>query len=66
MSILSKLGYDGLLSNRVSNTIKGEMRNKYGYSFEWKGHDVSWNEKTSILAHYLEYFYVLPTLRMDG
>ena len=66
VSILSKLGYDGLISNRVSNTIKGEMRNKYGYSFEWKGHDVSWDKKTSTIAHYLEYFYVLPVLRMDS
>jgi len=26
VSILNKLGYDGLISNRVSNTIKGEMK----------------------------------------
>jgi alpha-mannosidase len=65
VSILSKLGHDGLISNRISKTIKNELRRNYGYSFEWKGHDVSWNDKTSVVAHYLEYFYVLPQVRMD-
>jgi hypothetical protein len=65
VSVLSKLGYDGLISNRVSKTVKEEMKTKYGYTFEWQGHDVNWDLPTSIIAHYLEYFYVLPVVRMD-
>lgn len=66
MSVLSKLGYDALITNRVSNTVKQEMKDKYGYTFEWKGHDVSWNDSTSILVHYLESFYTVPTVRLDN
>ena len=64
-AILAKLGYDGLITNRVSNSVKEQMKNRYGYTFEWHGHDVFWNSSTKILCHYLESFYTVPTVRLD-
>lgn len=42
------------------------MKNQYGYTFEWHGHDVNWNESSKILCHYLESFYTVPTVRLDN
>ncbi len=65
VAVLNKLGHDGLLTNRVSKTIKEQMRDTYGYTFEWCGHDARPDDKTCMLTHYLEYFYVMPVIRMD-
>ena len=64
-SILKAHGHDGLITNRVSKTVKDQMKDQYGYTFEWCGHDIKPEEPTCMVTHYLEHFYVLPVVRMD-
>lgn len=66
VSILYKLGYEALIENRVSNDFKIKMHHEYGFNFNWEGHQVTKTKsQSSLLGHILQYFYIIPTIRLD-
>ena len=67
VSVQHKLGYEVLIGNRISNNLKDKMRNEVGYNFIWEGHQVDKDKSEDfILAHILQFFYVLPQVRFDN
>lgn len=61
VSLLHKLGYDGLVENRISKNFKNKLSAEDGFNFYWEGHQVS-NDKSeaSLFTHILQRHYNLP------
>ena len=41
------------------------MAKDFGFTLSWNAYDISWEKDVGLPTHYLEHFYVLPTVRMD-
>ena len=60
ISVLYKLGYEGVVGNRISQYLKNQLAEKYGFNFYWKGHQVTRDpQESTILAHILQKHYGL-------
>ena len=65
-AVFHKLGYEVVIGNRVSDNLKNKMRTEVGYNFIWEGHQVDKDKnKDNVMAHILQFFYVLPQVRFD-
>jgi hypothetical protein len=59
-TVLYKLGYDGIVGNRMSQNFKDKLSSEYGFNFYWKGHQVSPNlDEPLILEHIMQKHYGL-------
>ena len=60
-AVLHKLGYDGLVGNRISQDFKNKMSQGEGYNFIWEGHQVSAKKEESIIfTHIIQRHYNYP------
>lgn len=58
VAVLSKLGYDAIVENRVSLDYKKKLGNEDGFNFYWQGHQVDEEHEDSLLfAHLLTDHY---------
>ena len=61
VSVLHKLGYDGLVGNRISQDFKDKMSKGDGFNFLWEGHQVSAKkEEATMFTHIIQHHYNLP------
>lgn len=69
ISVLHKLGYDGIVGNRMSQTFKNKLAKEDGFNFYWQGHQVSKNpEDATLFTHILQKHYglQLPNVWNEG
>lgn len=63
VAVLYKLGYEGLVENRISANFKHTNR----FNFVWEGHQVSANKsEVSLFTHILQRHYNIPDIWSDS
>ncbi|CAI2360948.1 unnamed protein product [Moneuplotes crassus] len=53
ISVLSKLGYEAIVGNKISSDYKKKLEDEYGFNFYWQGHQVSENRQDDVLLTHI-------------